>query len=205
MSCLLVCPESNGEAEASVKQVKHAIAHTRSEKPMAIQASIHNINLAQRLNMSGCAAELFQKRSVRIEGLATIPNHLKEVDLEKRKRSESRDKEVSQSKRRRRKKEVFNKNDLVSVQNSETGEWTIPGEVVGRCDHNGISSSSYLIRNKRTGRLISRSEKHIRLWKPSPSDDPPLPTPPDNTHNPPNIPHNPHSSPPKPTGPDSGG
>ena len=87
-----MCPESNGEAESAVKRVKYAIAHTKSEKPLTIQAAIHNINLAQRLDMSGCAAELFLKRSVRVEGLATIPHHLKEVGLEKRKRSESREK-----------------------------------------------------------------------------------------------------------------
>ena len=156
-----MCPKSNGEAESAVKRVKYAIAHNKSEKPLSIQAAIHNINLEQRLDMSGCAAELFLKRSVRIEGLATIPHHLKEVGLEKRRRSESREKSVSSSRKRRRTKEEFSKGDRVSVQNSESGEWTVPGIIVGRRDHNGVDSSSYLIRNQKTNRLISRSEKHI--------------------------------------------
>ena len=80
-------PQSNGEAESAVKRVKHAISHAKSESPKAIEAAIHNINLAQRLDMSGCGAELFLKRAVRMEGLATIPHHLKEVGLERRRRS----------------------------------------------------------------------------------------------------------------------
>ena len=116
-------PEGNGEAESAVKRVKYAIAHTKSEKPLSIQAAIHNINLEQRLDMSGCAAELLLKRSVRIKGLATIRHHLKEVKKEKRRRSESRDKMVEYSKRRRREKEELNRGDRVSVQNTDTGEW----------------------------------------------------------------------------------
>ena len=106
-----------------------------------------------------------------MEGLATIPHHLKEVGLEKRRRSESRDRSVSRSRKRRRIKEEFSKGDRVSIQNSESGEWTVPGIIVGRRDHNGIDSSSYLIRNQRTNRLISHSEKHIRLLKPSPTSN----------------------------------
>ena len=64
--------------------------------------------------MSGCGAELFLKRAVRMEGLATIPHHLKEVGIERRRRSESRERANSRSRRRR--KEVFKKGDRVTTK-----------------------------------------------------------------------------------------
>ena len=158
-------PEGNGEAESAVKRVKYAIAHTKSEKPMVIQSAVHNINLEQRVDMSGCAAELFLNRSIRIEGLATIPHQLQDVEKERRRRSESRERVVESSRKRKREKEIFEKGDKVSVQNMQSGLWNVRGVISGRRDHQGLESSSYLIRNLSTGRLISRSEKHIRLWK----------------------------------------
>ena len=74
---------------------------------------------------------------------------------------------IESSKKRKREKETFEPGDRVSVQNMQSGLWDIKGVITGRRDHQGLESSSYTVKNLHTGRLISRSERNLRLWKPA--------------------------------------
>merc|ERR1712002_1303973 len=114
---------------------------------MIIQSAVHNINLEQRIDMSGCAAELFLNRSVRIQGLAHIPYKLQDVEKERGRRNDSRSRMIESSKKRKREKETFEPGDRVSVQNMQSGLWDIKGVISGRRDHQGLDSSSYTVKN----------------------------------------------------------
>ena len=56
-------PSDYGESESAVKRFKAALAHADMEDPNMVTsrlgALVSNINLEQRLDKSGCAAELF--------------------------------------------------------------------------------------------------------------------------------------------------
>ena len=57
-------PEGNGEAERAVQAVKKAISHAASDKLDSIQAVVANLNMDQRRDGSGSAAECFLNPSV---------------------------------------------------------------------------------------------------------------------------------------------
>ena len=101
-------PQSNGESESALKKVKMAISHAKTDSVRALEAAVHTINWEQRLDLSGCSAELFLHRPVRMPGLFQIPNHLFDVELEKGRRCNSRESSVTKSQESRRKtKEEF--------------------------------------------------------------------------------------------------
>ena len=74
-------PQSNGEAESVVKCVKMAISHAKTDNVKALEAAIWSINWEQRLDLSGCSAEVFLNRSLHVPGLAHIPSYNLDVDL----------------------------------------------------------------------------------------------------------------------------
>ena len=83
--------QSNGESESAVKHVKMAISHAKTDSVQALEAAVQTINWEQRLDLSGCSAEVFLHCSLHIPALAHIPSHILDVDLEKAKRISSRE------------------------------------------------------------------------------------------------------------------
>ena len=79
-------PQSNGEAEATVKQVKMAIAHLDGT-PGSIRSVCH-MNWEQRADKRGYPGELFKHRSPRFPGLPTIPHKSLDSSDEQRRRKE---------------------------------------------------------------------------------------------------------------------
>ena len=52
-------PEGNGEAECTVQAAKRAISHALDDKLDSIQSIVANLNMDQRLDGSGSAAECY--------------------------------------------------------------------------------------------------------------------------------------------------
>ena len=77
-------PQSNGEAEAAVKQVKLAIAHSDGT-PGSIKAVCHNLNWEQRADKSGSPVELFLHYSPCFPGSPMIPHKPLDSSMEQRK------------------------------------------------------------------------------------------------------------------------
>ena len=69
--------------------VKRAIAHSPDDLKN-LQSIVANCNYDQRTDGSGSAAEIFLQRSVRVPGLAAIPQPPRDVDSMKAARGSSR-------------------------------------------------------------------------------------------------------------------
>ena len=105
-------PQSNGEAEAAVKWIKQAIAHSDGT-PNGIKTACHNINWEQRADKSGFPVELFLHCSPRFPGLATIPHKLLDSSEERRRRDEGRSKQIERINKNLREPEIFSNEQTV--------------------------------------------------------------------------------------------
>ena len=109
-------PEGNGEAERAVQAVKKAISHAASDRLDSIQAVVANLNMDQRQDGSGSAAECFLNRSVRISGAAHLPTVPRDSESLRAARASSRDTQVERTQSQPR-PEVFTPSQNVLVQN----------------------------------------------------------------------------------------
>ena len=124
-----------------------------------------NCNYNQRTDRSGSAAEIFLQWTVRVPGLAVIPQPPRDVDSMKVAWGSPRAKQIKLTKKQHN-PDVYSPGQEVVIQNNTSGLWNIKGIIVSRRTHQGIPSNSYTIKSRATGRHISRSERHIRAFSP---------------------------------------
>ena len=90
-------PEGNGEAERAVQAAKRAISHAKDDKLESIQSIVANLNMDQRLDGSGSAAECFLNQTTRIAGVAHLPTAPRDAESLRAARASSRDAQVKRT------------------------------------------------------------------------------------------------------------
>ena len=96
--------------------------------------------------------ELFLHRAPRFPGLATIPHKLIDSSEERKKRDEGRSKQVEKMNKNLREPDIFENGEIVFLQDNE-GKWTVRVTVINRRKHQGVESSSYMLKKSKTGRM----------------------------------------------------
>ena len=119
------------------------------------------MNMDQRQDGSGSAAECFLNRTVRIPGVAHLPTAPRDSESLRAARAASRDAQVQRTQSQRR-PEVFTPGQSVLVQNNLTKLWNIKAKVLSRRSHQGIQTNSYVLKAQKTGRQLIRSERNMR-------------------------------------------
>merc|ERR1712121_576843 len=137
------------------------ISHAASNRLDSIQAVVANLNMDQRQDGSGSAAECFLNRSVRISGAAHLPTVPRDSESLRAARASSHDVQVKRT-QSQRKPETFVAGQSVLVQNNLTKIWNIKAKVLSRHSHQGIQTNSYVLRAQKTGRQLIRSECNMR-------------------------------------------
>ena len=63
-----------------------------------------------------------------------------------------------------REPDVFENGEIVFQQDSD-GNWTIRAVLINRGKHQGVESSSYMLKKSKTGRMTCRNECAIRRFE----------------------------------------
>ena len=81
-----------------------------------------------------------------------------------RKRDEGRNKQIERIKKNLREPDVFENGEILFLQDTE-GKWTIRATVINRRKHQGVESSSYMLKKSKTGHMTCRNECAIRRFE----------------------------------------
>ena len=123
----------------------------RYSTPMAPQTVLRHsvtISIRKATKKSGSPAELFLHRAPLFPGLATIPHKLIDSSEERKKRDEGRSKMIEKMNKNLRELDVFENGEIVYIQD-ENRKLTIRVTVLNRCKHQGVESSSYMLKKSR--------------------------------------------------------
>ena len=95
-------PEGNGEAEHAVQAAKRAISHAKDDKLDSIQSIVANLNMDQRLDGSGSAAECFLNRTMPNPVVAHLPTAPRDSESLRAARASSCDAQVQYTQSQRK-------------------------------------------------------------------------------------------------------
>ena len=92
-----------------------------------------------------------------------IPHKLIDSSEERKKRDEGRSKMIEKMKKNLREPDIFKNKDIVYIQD-KNGKWTVRAMVLNRHKHQGVESSSYMLKKSKTGRITCRNKRVIRRF-----------------------------------------